>query len=204
MVVAQEQAQTITVEAFWEMAVNFPEDKRYELVAGEIIEMPPPSRLHSEIAALIASFIIVFARQNKLGHVFGADGFFALTEQDVRIPDVSFVSASRDVDVYNRKAIFAPDLAVEVISPSERPGRSVTEKTTLYLNSGVTVVWNVYIEEQIIEVWRKGSGDKLEVEILRRDTILTTEDVLPGFTLALADVFPAVDDEEAPAADEQA
>jgi Uma2 family endonuclease len=182
------QERTFTAHEFWERAESFPDDKVYELIDGEIVEMPPASKLHAKIVTLIATFLNVFVLQNEAGTVL-AEGGYTLDENNVRIPDVSFFKAERDVDLTDNTAVFAPDLAVEVISPGNTP-RQVTAKTELYLNRGVTVVWNVYIDEQVVEVWRVNAAGKLEMESLHRDDTLTAEDVLPGFELPLADIFP--------------
>ncbi len=176
-----------TSDEFWELAETFPEDKHYELWDGVIVEMPPPSKLHSKIAGIILTFLNMFVLENGFGTVLGEGGGYKLDEYNVRVPDVSFFA--READLTDNTAIFPPDLAVEVISPSETP-RSIAEKTELYLNSGTKLVWNVYPDEQVIEVWRKNDATKLEMEPIRRDGTVTGGDMLPGFELPLSKVFP--------------
>jgi Uma2 family endonuclease len=188
------QQKLVTAKEFFEMGDTLDPDKRYELFDGEIVEMPPPNRINSFIAGLILTALNIFIQQNKIkGYAFGADGGFALTDNDVCIPDVSFIFSERMPKMGNMKAIIAPDLAVEVISPSETP-RKVNTKTTLYLNTGTQIVWNVYPTEKVVEVWTKGAGEKLEMLAFTIEDTLDGGDVLPEFTLALRDIFAQIED----------
>lgn len=83
-----------------------------------------------------------------------------------------------------------PDLVVEVISPSETP-RSMTSKTERYLKMGTRQVWNVYPDEQVVEVWRMGDNGELRMLSLTVEMVLTGGDILPGFELPLKNLFAA-------------
>ncbi len=186
------QKQLYTSTDFWQMTDTLDADKRYELINGEIVEMPPPNRINSLIAGLILTALNVFIKEHKIeGFVFGADGGYALSETDVRIPDVSFVYKSRMPDISNMDVIVAPDLAVEVISQGETP-RMINDKTALYLNAGTRIVWNVFPDEKVVEVWTKGRGDKLEMQPFTTEDTLDGGDVLPGFTLSVAEIFQQI------------
>lgn len=183
--------RVFTAADFWERVQELPDDKLYELVNGEIIEVPPPKRKNSWLAGQLVTRFTVHAEKHDLGVVFGADGGFILTETNVRVPDVSFVAKDRIpamTTAEQNNAAFAPDLAVEVISPSESP-RKVNEKTTLYLDTGCQQVWNVYPDERVIEVWAKNAAGKLEMEAFSGDQSLSGGDVLPGFALIVKDLF---------------
>jgi Uma2 family endonuclease len=190
-VVVYEEQQLITAAQFFEQIAVLPDDQLYELVEGEIVTVPPPKRKSSWLALEIASELRNYTREHNLGMVFGADGGFILNDTNVRVPDASFVAAAR-VDTMNAAeadtAPFAPDLAVEVISPSETP-RSVNSKTALYLDAGAQQVWNVFPDEQVVEVWVRNAAGKLEVEVLQSDATLDGGAVLPGFSLELAALF---------------
>lgn len=189
------QQKLYTVKEFYEIGDSLDPDKHYELVEGEIVEMPPPNRINSFIAGLILTALNVFIQQNRIdGYAFGADGGFALTDNDVRIPDVSFIYAERMPEISDMEAIIAPDIAVEVISPGETP-RKVNAKTTLYLNTGTQLVWNVYPAEKVVEVWTKGAGEKLEMQAFTTDDTLNGGDVLPEFTLPVKDIFLRIEGE---------
>lgn len=183
------QEKRYTVEEFWEYVSRLENvDQRFELIDGEIVEVPPPSKRNSMIAADLLTFINNHVHQFDLGRVLGADGGFTLLYGNVRMPDVSFVAKHRLDEMEHTEGVFAPDLAVEVISPSETP-RSITAKTALYLNSGSRMVWNVYPDDSVIEVWQKGDGAKLEMQAFGVNDMLDGSDVLPGFSLKVSAIF---------------
>jgi Uma2 family endonuclease len=160
---------------------------RCELVAGEIVTMAPASFEHGDIASEINSQIRVFVRSRKLGTVLAAEtGFMLRRNPDtVRAADVAFVRRDR---LPKRKlpGFFegAPDLAIEVLSPSDRT-LAVHEKVKEWLAAGAQSVWVVDPQNRAIDIYRSGGSvnhyqglDKIE-----------NEPALPGFTLSLADVF---------------
>lgn len=185
------QERLYTAAEFWQMtkAGYFAEDKLYELVDGVILEMNPPNRINAWIALEIGYYFRDFVKDKDLGFVLGADGGYTLAPGTVRVPDVSFVSKARQPFLGQVEDIFAPDLAVEVISPSEKP-LDVHDKTALYLNAGSAVVWNVYPDERVIEVWQKGDAGALVMRKYTADDTLDGGAALPGFTLKVRDVFP--------------
>ncbi len=151
--------------------------------------MNPPSREHSWIAAEIAFHLKVHVRKHDLGRVFGADGGYTLSPGDVALPDASFVSRERMPTITRVEEVLAPDLAVEVISPSETP-RAVHDKTARYLDAGTILVWNVYPEDRVVEVWQQGDADTLQMQKFDAADTLDGGTVLPGFSLPVNDIFP--------------
>jgi Uma2 family endonuclease len=103
-----------------------PDDgNRYELIEGEFIEMSPSSRPHSRDGLRIASKLLIFVEQHDLGEVFGADAGFILrrTPDTDRAPDASYARKERLVELDDESLLpIAPDLAVEVVSPSKQHG----------------------------------------------------------------------------------
>ena len=123
----------------------------------------------------------------RLGELFAADtGFLIERDPDtVRAPDCAFVSAERLPDPSPDDYLpFAPDLAVETVSPSDR-GPSVREKVGMWLAAGARLVWVVSPEKRMITVYRPGS----EPHVLRVGDVLDGEDVMPGFRLELEELF---------------
>lgn len=181
-----------TAEEFYTF-VERPEnlDHRWELIEGIIVEMPPSSPKNSKLAARFVRHLGNFVDEHDLGHVLGADGGYTLSPHNVRIPDVSFISKERAPSLPKHFDI-APELAVEVISPSESP-RSVLDKIGLYLNSGVIIVWAVYPDDKVIEVWQASDNGKMTVQKLTLDDTLDGGEVLSGFTLAVKVVFAGID-----------
>lgn len=173
-----------TVEEF-EAFVLQPEnaDRRFEFVGGEIVEVVSNSYA-SETAANILAEIRMFIKGKNLGRITGADGGYVVAGERY-IPDVAFISLARQSEpsreAYNA---IAPDLAVEVISPSDAL-HTLRIKISNYLAAG-TVVWVVDPEKQVVEVHAPGQP----VQVLDADGTLDGGAVLPGFTLKVSEIFP--------------
>jgi len=157
-----------------------------ELLQGEII-MSPAGSEHGHISFLIAAAIDRHATPLGLGVVFDSSTGFRLTPDDLLSPDAAFVSKARLTGMKRLPRGFfpgAPDLVVEVLSPSDTPGRS-HEKLTLYFAQGVRLAWVINPAERNALVYRTPEADRL----LRVTDTLEGEDVLPGFRLPLAELF---------------
>jgi Uma2 family endonuclease len=158
-------------------------DRHLEFINGEIVEMVS-SIEPSEIGFLFGGILLVFVRANKLGMVTGADGGYKFGGERV-MPDVGFVKAARVPA--NKKGIVwfpgAPDLAVEVISPTDK-AQNVRIKLSNYL-AAETTVWLVDPDEQTVEVHTPGQP----VQVLHSKDTLTGGTILPGFTLKLTEIW---------------
>lgn len=177
------QIQKMTVEQF-DAWVFLPEniDHNYEYIAGEIVDMVS-NQYSSKIAGLLLTYINIFVIEHSLGDVTGADGGFHVSGERY-MPDVGFISRKRQPEpcreTYNPNP---PDLAVEVVSPTDTD-RMLHIKTTNYLAAG-TVVWLVRPEEKTVEVFAPGQA----VKILGEDDTLDGGTVLPNFELAIKKIF---------------
>jgi Uma2 family endonuclease len=160
--------------------------QKHELVDGEIRVSPAGDR-HSAIAVHLAALLFAFVRDRRLGHVFGADAGFRLPSKNVRSPDVSFVASGRFTEdkIPDDFGDLAPDLAVEVLSPHDRP-RHVLDKVGEYLEAGVRLIWVIDPRRQRAVAYRSLS----DVKELGPDGVLDGEEVLPGFRCALRDILP--------------
>ncbi len=178
--------QLITAEELWEM----PEvpGKRFELVRGELVEVPGTSALHNFIAATLYRMLDAFVRPRRLGIVATDGASYLITRHPdvLRIPDVSFVSREHVPEGGIPKGYwpFAPDLAVEVVSPSDRAA-DLREKVREYLDAGTRLVWVVWPEDRSVTVYMAGG----EVRELRESDELDGGEVLPGFREPVADLF---------------
>jgi len=157
----------------------------YELDEGRLICSSPSASLSSIVGANVLAEIAPFVKQHQLGVCLGADGGFKLwSDPDtVRAPDVSFVRADRiPKGGIPRRGFWpgAPDLAVEVLSPSNRPGEMWRRIGDL-LNAGARLIWVIDPEQRTAMTIRSDGGTLLVGE----DGVLDGEDVLPGFTLPL-------------------
>ncbi len=179
--------KTYTAEEFFEIA-RLPEneEKRLELDDGVIVDMGSSSRVNTITAMRIAYFLNAHVIPNRLGFVTGPDGGFKLASGRVRRPDVGFIARSHEIELVGVEFDFAPDLAVEVVSPDE----DVFKKANEYLRSGGQLVWAVYTDEQMVYVMRlSADGSLLSTPFGMNDT-LDGGDVLPHFTLPVRDIFP--------------
>ncbi len=166
----------------------WPDGVRYELDQGELVSMPFPTPFHNDVAGEIYVVLRAFAKGRRLGHVYPSDTGYMLTREPatVRAPDASFVTAERYSRLDRDRDIEgAPDLAVEVVSPSET-ATDLHKKIRQYLNAGCRLVWIVYPESREIEV----HDHKLGIRLLTGHDTLTAEDLLPGFAIPVKDLFP--------------
>jgi Uma2 family endonuclease len=158
-------------------------DRLFEYIGGEIVE-GVANNYSSEIAATILAEVKAFAKANNLGRVTGADGGYIVSGEKY-IPDVAFISYARQPkpshEAYNPNA---PDLAVDVVSPGNKD-EDMSVKIASYLAAG-TVVWRAKPLEKHIEVFAPNTPTK---HLGINDT-LDGGDVLPGFRLAVRDIFP--------------
>jgi Uma2 family endonuclease len=161
---------------------------RYDLIRGELIEMSPAGGRHGRVAIRIGRFLDEFVDRNSLGACFGAETGFVLAEgpDTVLGPDAAFVRAASmppedEQDGYLR---LAPDLAVEVISPSDRAGQ-VSENVAEYLEAGVRLLWVIEPRQRTVTVYTPNQNAR----VLREGDILDGGDVLPGFSVAVAELF---------------
>lgn len=163
-------------------------DAPYELLNGELIEMSPSYTDHSRIGLFIGGQLDAFSRRSKLGFATQSDGgyFIGHNPDTVLAPDAAFVRRERIPSGHDFRSFFpgAPDIAVEVVSPSESTG-DTAQKVALYTKSGVPLIWIVYPKHRKITVHRFGEPP---VTLGESDTI-TGEDILPGFSMAVAEVF---------------
>lgn len=158
-------------------------EKRCELIAGEVFERAPSRQLPTLIIALGS-----FVKARNLGVVTNPEGGFRLSDDDIFAPDVAFIARERIAAVKQRGFFtIPPDLAVEVLSPSDSV-RLVQRKAVRYLALGVREVWLIYPQEQSAEVYRplqKG----FHVLPIGIDQSLEGGSILPDFSLPLREVF---------------
>ncbi len=160
----------------------------HELIRGEVTTMPLPGGQHGAIAAEIGRLLANHVKAQRLGKIYAAEtGFLIERDPDtVRGPDVSFVRQERLAEITDpeRHVPFAPDLAVEVLSPSDRPAE-VAEKVAAWLSAGTRVVWVVDPGDRTVTVY----ADDRPHRTLGAGDILDGGDCLPGFACAVAEFF---------------
>ncbi|MGI8856342.1 MAG: Uma2 family endonuclease [Thermomicrobiales bacterium] len=177
--------QAVTAERFYEM----PEvpGKRFELVNGEVLEVPFAGHMHARIVMALVRLLDAFVRTHNLGEIY-ADGLgYVLTRMpdSVRGPDVSFLASEHVPDEeFPGFVPFAPDLAVEIVSPNDRSSE-VHDKVDQYLAAGTRMVWVVWPKKRTVSVHTRGETNRE----LGTDDVLDGGDVLPGFSVRVGELF---------------
>jgi len=162
---------------------------RYELLDGVLHTMSPAGFSHGAHCSTIGMFLALFVRQHRLGIVLGAEtGYLLRRNPDtVRAPDASFVSTAT-LNRVGRPArgffVGAPDLAVEVLSPDDRPAY-IDEKTRDWFAAGTQVVWNIDPRQKTITVYRTPD----DFQVLTEADTLEEATLLPGFECPVRDIF---------------
>jgi len=162
---------------------------RLELVHGNLIIMSPSGYESDEVAAEVIAQLRNWVRPRRLGRVTASSAGFRLPnpEHDVRAPDASFVSSERLRRSPRAYADLAPDLMVEVKSPSDRV-EDLEAKINQFLSLGTRVGILLNPENQTATVYRPGQA----TVVLTNDDLLTVEDLLPGWEVPVADLWPPV------------
>lgn len=165
-----------------------PEDKRYELINGELYMPPAPGSFHQFILRNLGFLLWDFVRSNELGEVAFAPFDVILSDEDVVQPDLLFVSQERRDIISDRGCEGPPDLVVEVLSPStERRDRELKRK--LYANYGIRELWLVDPESRTIEVLGLEADDFATRGVYPEDTSLSSP-MISGLSLPVGQVFP--------------
>ena len=168
----------MTVEEFFESDLE-----GYEYIKGELIPAPPTSVEHGDISADLFWFLNLHVRKNKLGRVYMPDTGFRIGEQ-VLMPDVAFVSADKRPTDRSKAFLIPPDLAVEVVSPTDVLYR-VEEKVFAYLGAGTQLVWVLKPRSKTVTIYRS----ETDITLLTRNDTLTGENVIEGFSCQVAELF---------------
>ena len=180
--------QRMTAEEFGDW-VQRPENlnKWFELVRGEVIELPPPRKPHGRVCVNLAFALETYCRQRRKGYVLSNDfGVILEREPDtVRGPDIAlYEDASKFADLHPKYGEVPPRLAVEVLSPDNK-AKHVTRKIMDYLKNGVDLVWLIDPEARTVNVYPRDRAPFL----LGETDELTSENVLPDLRCKVADFF---------------
>lgn len=168
-----------TVEEFIPLLES--DDARHELVEGEIITLSPTMPLHNLVRDNLLVLLKTFLKERNLGVVLSEQAF-VVSEHTVRIPDIAVISEGRLARL-DEIPEGAPDLAVEIISPSNTL-REMERKVSDYFAAGSKRVWLIYPEER--EVYIHGASG---VARKSGDDLLNDAELLPGFSVIVANLF---------------
>ncbi len=174
-----------------DLLLTLPDDGyRYEVVEGVLVRMAGSGDEATTIAFNSGLALGNFVVPRRLGRLTGADGVYKFPGAETGLlPDVGFYAAAKRALIVDRsKPIpFAPDLAVEVASPSQ-DASDMAAKARTYLQGGTSLVWVLWPQSEHIDVWRTGQLTA-PAAALHSGDLLDGEDVVPGFTRPVAAVF---------------
>lgn len=167
---------------------------RYEIIDGEMIMSPAPTFDHQWIMHNILDALRPFVKKRRLGAVVGAPCDILIRRAPLRTrqPDVFYVSFERSnktISELREMAVLelAPDLAVEILSPSDRRG-VLKAKLDDYIKIGVRECWVVRPKAETVEVIRLSDEGAIPVNLFKATDTLRSE-VLPGFKMKVSDIF---------------
>ena len=162
-------------------------DKRVELVRGVLVVREPAGYLHGDVVSKLAARLLNYVEGRGLGRVFPHEiGFKLQSDPDtVRGPDIAFLARERVPEPRPLGYLaLAPDLVVEVLSPDDRPGKTLA-KVGDWLTGGARLVWVIDPQRRFARVYRQDGSEIVVPE----DGYLDGEDVVPGFSCPLAEVL---------------
>lgn len=176
----------MTADEFW--ALPDRPDARLELVDGEVVELPGAGGYHATLALFIFDLLRAFVKERGLGLMY-PDGVTYLLKRDpdvLRIPDVSFIAAADITDDWPPMGYIevTPSLVIEVVSPGNTAAE-IRRRIRDYVDAGVPLVWIIWPTDQSVSVYA-GTVNSTE---LHADDTLDGGDVLPGFSVKVADLF---------------
>jgi len=161
---------------------------RYEIVNGELVDMGKSGALHGYICSLLLAALASYVLPKKLGVILDSSTAFKMKNGNRRSPDISFFAKERLRGITELPSGFldgAPDLAVEVLSP----GNTVEEmhdKLVEYFENGTRLAWIIHPSEHYVLVYRSAQEPD---RLLKSVDSLDGEEVIPEFTLPVADLF---------------
>ena len=162
-------------------------NKRAELLRGVLVVREPAGSRHGLVTMNLGAELALYAKQTGAGGVYAAETGFKLTSDPdtVRAPDIAFVTRERlpPPNTTGYPAL-APDLAVEVLSPGDRPGE-VLAKVADWLSAGTRLVWVLDPGRRLARVYRHDGSEA----IVTAEGALDGEDVLPGFACSLESIL---------------
>ncbi|MEW6379556.1 MAG: Uma2 family endonuclease [bacterium] len=168
--------------------VSFPSDgKRHEIVDGEHHMAPSPEIRHQDISRNLALIIASYLKENNLGKLLYAPCDVILSNWDIVVPDLIFISRENEKVITRKNIRGVPDLVVEIISPASRK-YDLGMKKKLYERFGVKEYWIIDPEKERVEVYTLVNQRFLEPEVYNRDQVMGSS-FFPGLRINLTEIF---------------
>ena len=169
--------------------VRFPDDGlRHEIIGGEHFVTPSPVTRHQRISLRLLYLISSYLEEHPVGELFGAPFDVLLSDVDVVVPDIVYISNERSQFITPKNLQGPPDLVVEILSPSTR-SRDKRLKRDLYERVGVQEYWLVDPEGDVVTVYRRAAAGTSEdpIEYARGQTLESAQ--FPGLELPIDKIF---------------
>jgi Uma2 family endonuclease len=178
--------QALTAADLQELSQS--DDTHLELIEGVLYPMPPAGGKHGSVTSILTMHVQYHVSQHNLGYVTAAETGYRLAEKTVLAPDIGFIRAERiPAELPDGFVPFAPDLAVEVMSPGNSASE-MSRKVALFFQHGTRLIWVVHPNDRKVDVYHP-ADDGAKIQFLGMDDTLDGGDVLPGFSLAIRELF---------------
>ena len=183
-----ETMKPVAAKMTYDQYCLLPEDgNQYELFDGELVMTPSPNTRHQRIVGQLHAELLAYVSKHSLGDVFVAPLDTIFDQYTVLQPDILFVSRERAPEVVKERIEGAPDLVVEVLSPSTFH-KDLRRKMHVYSHFGVQEYWIVDPEEQTMELYHR-VGEKLQLARRFGSQETFQSPLLPGFKLEVRSIF---------------
>lgn len=163
------------------------DEKRYEVMKGELIMVPAPFTIHQRISENLGFIISKYVREKNLGSVFHAPTDVVFADDVVVQPDILYVSNNRRDIIKEAAIIGSPDLVIEIVSPSSASYDTI-EKREVYEKYGVKEYWLVFPQEKAVEVLTIEKGIYKEF-CKARKTGIVKSNIIEGLIVEIKEVF---------------
>jgi len=178
------ERQDSTTKLTYADYLRFPDDGlRHEIIDGEHYVTPSPATRHQRISRNLLHLIQTYLDSHPIGELFAAPFDALLSDFDIVVPDLLYLSNERARFLTSKNLQGPPDLVIEILSPSTR-SRDKKLKRDLYERVGVQEYWVVDPEQDRVEIYRRRAGSFGEATAVSRPTAITTP-LLPNFELPL-------------------
>jgi len=170
--------------------LQLPEDKRYEIIDGDLFMVPSPNEAHQRFLVTLTNIMVNYVRKNKLGSIYCAPFDVLFSEEDIVQPDIIFVSNENRKIITKDNIKGAPDLLVEILSPGTSK-RDLGIKKKLYAKNGVCEYWIVDPAQETIEVLNLKEGAFLGKSYNTGvgQTSRLSSSVIQGFDIDIKEIF---------------
>lgn len=167
---------------------RLPEGAPYQLIGGELIMSPSVVFFHQWILSNLMDALSPFVRKNRLGRMIVAPMDVYLTDDDVYQPDILFIRQDQLSKIdFNDRVHFAPDLVIEILSPSTAY-YDYSRKKAIYCERGVKEYWIIDPQDKTIEIM-VNDGKVFQTEALLREPAILESAMFPGFSMKVEEVF---------------